>query len=242
MKTIELSGDFDGPLGLQLWSLREHAEGDVAERLATARRFGFQEVELAGTYGLKPAEYRAMLDEAGLNPTAMHSGYERFRDSLSVVLDEAEALGVTALGIAWIPHERGKPFTNAMARKAATDFNRFGAAAKERGLQFYYHVHGYEFRPGADGSTPFDAMVKATDPANVKYEMDVFWVTHSGTDPAQLLRKYPDRWRLMHIKDMKVGWPTGDYSGGTSNEADVPIGTGQINWSEVLAAAEEIGL
>lgn len=240
--TMTLSGDFEGPLGLQLWSLREHLSDGVDAMLARTKAYGFTEVELAGTYGMKPATYRQMLDAAGLDATSMHSGYERFRDSLEVVLDEAEALGVDYLGIAWIPHERGKPFTNQMAREAAADFNRFGAGAKARGLRFFYHVHGYEYRPGADGRTPFDVMVDATDPETVEYEMDVFWVTHAGTDPAALLRKYPNRWRLMHIKDMKVDWPTGDYSGGTSEEADVPIGTGQINWSEVLAAAEEIGL
>ncbi len=240
--TLALRGGFDGPLGLQLWSLREHLSDGVDAMLARTRAFGFTEVELAGTYGMKPETYRKMLDAAGLDATSMHSGYDRFRDSLDVVLDEAEALGVDYLGIAWIPHESGKPFTNQMALKAAADFNRFGAGATARGMKFFYHIHGYEFRPGADGRTPFDVMVEATNAADVDYEMDVFWVTHSGTNPAALLRKYPNRWRLMHIKDMKVGWPTGDYSGGTSNEADVPIGTGQINWSDVLAAAEEIGL
>ena len=239
---ITFEGDFKGPVGLQLWSVREYTRDDVAGTVAKVHRMGFREVELAGTYGMKAAAFRQVLDEAGLQATSMHTGYDRFRDSLEVVLDEAEALGPRYLGVAWIPHEGDEPFTDEMARQAADHFNTWGAAAKERGLQFFYHVHGYEFRPGADGSTPFDAMVAATDPEAVQYEMDVFWVKHSGTDPAALLRKYPDRWALMHIKDMKQGTPTGDYSGGAPAETDVPVGTGQIDYSSVLQAARDAGV
>ncbi len=240
--TLTLAGDFDGPLGLQLWSLREYTKDDVAGALARVHAMGIREVELAGTYGMKPAAYRQMLDEAGLMPTSMHTGYERFRDSLNVVLDEAVTLGVPYVGLAWIPHDNEQPFTDAMAREAAAHFNTWGAAAQARDLQFFYHVHGYEFRPNDDGSTPFDVLVAETDPDAVKFEMDVFWVTHPGVDPAALLRKYPDRWALMHIKDMKQGTPTPDYSGHATAEADVPIGTGMIDYAAVLEAAEEIGL
>ena len=240
--TISLEGDFAGPIGLQLWSVREHKTDDVAGRLARVYDMGFREVELDGTHGMTPEAYGQLLDAAGLKATSLHAGYERFTNELDAVLDEAEALGVTYLGPAWIPHERGEPFTDAMARQAARDFNTWGAAAKARGLQFFYHVHGYEYRTNADGTTPFDVLVAETDLDAVKYEMDVFWVAHSGTDPAALLREYPNRWVLMHVKDMKKGTPTPDYSGGATAEADVPIGTGQINYRAVLAAAREIGL
>ncbi len=240
--TLTFEGDFKGPLGLQLWSLRAYTRDNVAGTLARAHDMGFREVELAGTYGMKPAAFRQILDQAGLDATSMHTGYDRFRDSLDVVLAEAEALGVEYAGVAWIPHENGQPFTEAMAREAAAHFNAWGAAARERGLTFFYHVHGYEFRPGPDGTTPFDVLVAATNPEAVRFEMDVFWVTHPGADPAALLRKYPDRWALMHVKDMKQGTPTPDYSGRAPAEADVPVGTGQIDYRAVLEAAAEIGL
>jgi sugar phosphate isomerase/epimerase len=129
-----------------------------------------------------------------------------------------------------------------MARQTAADFNRFGEAAAARGLTFFYHVHGFEFRPNDQGTTPFDVLVEETDPQNVKFEMDVFWTALPGVDPAALLRKYPDRWELMHVKDMKKGWPLGDHSGQAPAEADVPVGTGQIDYAGVLRAAAEIGV
>ena len=240
-KTLSFTGDFSGPLGVQLWSVRESMREDVSGTLAWVRDQGFQEVELAGTYGLPPEEFKALLDSVGLRATAMHVGYELFRDSIDVVLDQAEALGVDYVGIAWIPHEEGQPFTVDMARENAARFNTWGQAAKARGLQFFYHVHGYEFQPAEDGEMPMDVLMEETDPEDVKYEMDVFWVAHPGADPVEWLRRYPDRWELMHIKDMKQG-TTGDFSGHAPPEAQVPVGTGQINYKEVLRAAEEIGL
>ncbi|HUF08846.1 MAG TPA: sugar phosphate isomerase/epimerase [Rhodothermales bacterium] len=239
---INYTGDFSGPLGLQLWSIREYMQQDIPGTLAWVREQGFEEVELAGTYNLSPAQFRAQLDSAGLQATAMHAPFDRMRDSLNVVLDEAEALGVEYVGVAWIPHEEGQPFTVDMARETAARFNTWGQAATERGLKFFYHTHGYEFEPASDGEVPFDVLMEETDPEDVTYEMDVFWVSHPGVDAAALLRKYPNRWALMHIKDMKEGTPTGDYSGHAPAEAQVPVGSGQIDYAAVLAAAEEVGV
>lgn len=239
-QTFTYEGDFDGPLGLQLYSIRHAMQEDVPGTLAWVRNAGFEEVELAGTYGLTPEQFKQELDNAGLKATSMHSGYERFRDSLNVVLDEAELFGVDHVGIAWIPHEGA--FTVEQARQAAADFNEWGRAASERGLTFFYHDHGYEFQPADDGTVPFDVLLAETDPDNVKYQMDVFWTYHPGADPAALLREHPNRWASLHIKDMKEGTPTGDFSGGSPAETKVPVGTGQIDWTEVLKAADEAGV
>lgn len=238
--SIEFTGDFKGPLGLQLWSVREVMAQDVPGTLAKVRALGFSEVELAGTYGMTPQAFRQELDRAGLDASAMHAPYERLRDSLQLVLEEAKTLGVEYLGVAWVPHEGN--FTDATARQTAAHFNRWGEAARDAGIQFFYHNHGYEFRPGPGGTTPFDLLVGETDPRNVKFEMDVFWTVHPGVDPVALLRKYPDRWRLMHIKDMKQGVATGDYSGSAPPESEAPVGQGQVNWPAVLAAARDVGV
>lgn len=238
--TLAFEGDFDGPLGLQLWSVRDRMEDDVAGTLEWVRQQGFTEVELAGTQGMTPEAFRMELDRAGLRATAMHVPYERLRDSMEVVFEEAQTLGATDVGVAWIPHEA--PFTPELARSTAADFNRWGAAAREHGLRFYYHNHGYEFRPASDGTIPFDVLMEETDPQTVFYEMDVFWTVHPGVDPVELLRRYPDRWKLMHVKDMAAGTATGDFSGGAPAEAQVVVGTGQIAFPSILAAADEVGV
>lgn len=238
---INLTGDFEGPLGLQLYSVRHALDEDLDGTLQRLRDLGIREAELAGTYGLSPEAFRQKLDSVGIDATSMHAGYERFQNDLEGVLSEAEALGVDYVGIAWIPHTEGQPYTVEMARQAAADFNRWGAAARERGLRFFYHVHGYEFRPDADGTKPFDVLVAETNPEDVAFEMDVFWVAHPGEDPVALLQQYPDRWELMHIKDMKEGTAS-DYSGHAPTEANVAVGMGTIDYPAVLQTAEQIGV
>lgn len=238
---FRFTGDFQGPLGIQLYSVRDAMADDVPGTLARVAALGVREVELAGTYGLTPQQFRQELDRAGLRATSMHAGYDRMRDSLQAVLQEAKTLGVQYVGVAWVPHEGH--FTEEVARRTAADFNRWGQAAKEQGLTFFYHNHGYEFRPTASGVIPFDVLVSETDAETVKYEMDTFWTVHPGVDPVALLRKYPDRWKLMHIKDIKRGYPTGDFSGSApADEAEVPAGQGQIDWPALLAAAKEVGV
>jgi len=118
-QTLSFVGDFNGPLGLQLYSVREAMATDVPGTLARVRALGFREVELAGTYNLTPEQFLRELDRAGLKPTSMHASYERLRDDLDGVLTEAKALGVEYVGVAWIPHPQGQPFTDEMARRAA---------------------------------------------------------------------------------------------------------------------------
>ena len=238
---LDLRGDFKGPLGVQLYSVRDAIAKDVPGTLARVRALGFREVELAGTYGLSAAQFRAELDRAGLRATSMHVGYERLRDSLPAVLDDARTLGVQYVGTAWIPHS-GVALTEEGARQAAADFTTWGRAAQERGLQFFYHVHGYEFVPGPSGALPMDILIRET-PQAVKFEMDVFWISRPGADPVAWLRKYPTRWRLLHLKDMKKGTPTNVNTGSANpDETEVPVGTGQIDYRAVLRTAQEIGV
>jgi sugar phosphate isomerase/epimerase len=238
----EASADSTAPVGVQLYSFRDAFKTDVPGTLARIHSLGFKEVELAGTYGMSARQFRQELDRAGLHASSMHVGYEIFRDSLSTVLADAKTLGVRYVGTAWIPHPDG-PITVALARQAATDFTRWGRAARARGLQFFYHVHGYEFKRGEGGVLPIDVLMKETDPKAVAYEMDVFWATLPGNDPVALLRKYSGRWKLMHLKDMKKGVATNVMTGSADpNATEVPVGTGQIDYKAVLKTAKQVGV
>ena len=58
--------DFKGPIGLQLYSLREQFKKDVPGTLNEVKQFGFKYVELAGTYGQTPEQFRDELKKRGL--------------------------------------------------------------------------------------------------------------------------------------------------------------------------------
>jgi sugar phosphate isomerase/epimerase len=230
---------FKGPLGLQLYSLREQFAKDVPGTLKLVRDFGFRDVELAGTYGKSPEEFRALLDANGLKAVAGHFSYERFRDDPEGVAKEAKTLGLKYAGLAWIPHTG--PFTEATARETVKTFNRVGEALARQGIRFYYHNHGYEFVPHGNG-TLFDLLVTQTKPEFVSFQMDVMWTVFPGQDPVKLMEKYGSRWALMHVKDLKKGVATGSLSGGTDTKNDVVVGTGQVNWPALLRAAKQAGV
>ncbi|MEP7336816.1 MAG: TIM barrel protein [Acidobacteriota bacterium] len=226
---------FKGPIGVQLYSLRENFAKDVSASLDQTRGFGIEYVELAGTYNLPPEKFKEQLAAKGLKPVSGHFPFEKFRDNVEAIATEAKALGLQYVGCAWIPHQT---FDEKAAREAAAVFNRAGEALSKHGLKFFYHIHGYEFQPHGNG-TLFDLMMAETKPQFVRYELDVFWVVHPGQDPVKLLEKYGNRFELMHVKDMKKGTPTGVLTGKSDVKNDVAIGTGQMDWPAILSAAQK---
>jgi sugar phosphate isomerase/epimerase len=233
-----LGGSFKGPLGLQLYSLRESFQRDVPGTLDRTKSFGFVNVELAGTYGQTPEQFHELLAARGLKAIAGHFSYDRFKNDPEGVAAEAKILGMQYAGCPWIPHTG--TFDEKTCREAAEVFNHAGAVLADHGIQFYYHTHGYEFQPFADG-TLFDLLMHETNPRHVSFEMDVMWVVFPGQDPVKLLSKYGPRWKLMHLKDPRKGIES-NLSGGTDQNNDVVLGTGQTDWPAVLKAARKAGV
>ena len=234
-----LESSFKGPVGLQLYSLREELAKDIPGSLRKVHDFGLTYVELAGTYGTPPEKFKGLLEAAGLTPVSGHFSYEQLRDHLGDVVREAKTFGLRYAGCAWIPHQ--DPFDEKTCREAVTVFNRAGAVFAAEGMKFFYHTHGYEFRP-VDGGTLFDLLISGTNPDSVCFEMDVFWIVHSGQDPVALFKKYGSRFALMHLKDMKKGTPTGLFTGHSDVTNDMPLGAGIINIPATLKAAQAAGV
>jgi sugar phosphate isomerase/epimerase len=239
-KQVGIGPSFKGPVGLQLYSLRAQLTRNAPAGLDLVKQMGIVHAELAGTYNLSPEKFNAMLDERGIKPISTHFPWARYQSDLDGVVREAKALGVKYAGVAWVMKK--PPFDEAQAREAIAVFNRAGAALAKEGIQFMYHCHGYEFLPHGDG-TLMDLILRETDPKLVKFEMDVLWVVYPGEDPVKWLEKYPGRWELMHLKDLKRGVSTGDrQSGKTDVENDVALGTGHMNWPAILKAARKSGV
>jgi sugar phosphate isomerase/epimerase len=230
---------FKGPIGLQLYSLREQFKKDVPATLDEVKSFGIRYVELAGTYDMPPEKFKAELMQRGIEPISGHFPFEKYRDDVDSVVKEAKALGLKYAGCAWIPHEGN--FDEKTCRQAIEVFNKAGEALAKEGIKFFYHTHGYEFQKHGDG-TLFDLLMTGTKPKLVSYEMDIFWIVHPGQDPAKLLEKYHGRWQLMHLKDMRKGTPTGLLTGSSPVTNDVALGTGQIDLPAILKAAKKVGV
>lgn len=231
---------FSGPLGLEIYSLRRELSKDVPGTLARVRQFGFDEVEVPGLYGLTAGAFRAELDKAGLRCTAMVAQDKDLRDRFEAVVSDARTLGAQHVILPWIPHS-GHNFTAGICLRAAEDMNRWGTQLGKAGFELCYHPHGFEFRPSPEG-TLFDLLAAKTDPAAVNFQADVFWMVWPGQDPVKLLRRYPKRFPLVHLKDLRKGSKLGDLSGQAPEESSVALGTGMIDFPAVLRAAKDIGV
>ena len=161
-------------------------------------------------------------------------------DSLPKIIQDAKDLNVQYVGCTWIPH--GDQLTQEEVDKAAVLFNKIGAELKAQHLHFIYHTHGYEFIPTASGETLMDVLAREMKPGIADFEMDIFWVWSGGQDPALLLKKYPGRFVALHLKDMKEGTPTGQYSGSAPEASSVALGKGTIDIPAVLRAALQTGV
>ena len=229
---------FTAPIGLQTYSFRRSIGKDPAKVLDTIKAMGITEIE-GGGGRMSPQEFKKLCDERGLSIPSTGAGYEELNTKIDSVVYKTKALGAKYVMCAWIPHNRGN-FSLDNAKKAVEDFNRAGKTLKENGITLCYHAHGYEFQPHEDG-TLLDYIIKNTNPDYVSFEMDIMWIHFGGGDPAGLLKKYGDRWKLMHVKDLKKGTKK-DLTGLTDPEFDVAVGTGELDIPAIMKEAKKVGI
>jgi sugar phosphate isomerase/epimerase len=224
-------------IGLQLYSLRNQFKTDVTGSLDLIQSWGITKLEGGGTYGMSMEDFKKELAARKLSVVSVGAGFEDLEKNLQKVIDNAKAFGATYVMCAWVPHDNNK--WDLEETQHATDvFNTAGKLLKDNGLTLAYHAHGYEFRPYKDG-TLFDYMAEnATD---FTFEIDVFWVHHGGEDPLALMKKYPNKMTLMHLKDMQHG-VKGNNTGHENVETNVVLGTGQVDIAGTVAEAKKLGL
>ncbi len=224
------------PLGVQLYTVRAQAAKNLPDTLARVRAIGFEQVETDGTVYTHPArELRAMIADAGLTVPSGHFGYSGFEAKF----DYAAEVGMHAMVCPMIdtPMQTAAGF-----RQAAEQFNRWGEKLKSLGMQFAFHDHNYEFHGlGSSEGTGWEILMAHTDPALVKLEMDCYWVTQAGKDPLEMLHRYKDRIRMLHVKDRKAGFPPSQELNDAASHF-TEVGKGTISWKTILPAARAQGV
>jgi len=229
------------PMGVQAYTFRKHFPQNALGTLDIIQKMGITELEGGAPKGMTAEEFKAQCAARGISIPSTGCDFNELEKDPVAVANKAKALGASFVMCAWIPH-KGNDFTKADADRAIAVFNAGGKVLKEHGITFTYHDHGYEFHAYEDG-TLMDYIIRNTDPAYVSFEMDVLWTMHGGgADMAvKLLKKYPNRWKLMHVKYLRKG-VQGDLTGHTPAENDVPVGSGQGNWKSILKLAKKNGV
>ncbi|HRH48107.1 MAG TPA: sugar phosphate isomerase/epimerase [Panacibacter sp.] len=226
-------------IGVQFYTFRNQFAKDVPGTLEMISKMGIKEVEGGGTFGLPEADYKELLKKNNLTMVSVGADFNDLAKDPQKAVDEAKKYGAKYVVCFWIPHN-GNEFTFDDAKNAVTVFNNAGKVLAASGLKFCYHAHGFEFRPYENG-TLFDYMAKELNPAWANFEMDVFWVKHPGQEPVELLKKYPNRFLLMHLKDRKPGTP-GNQNGQADDETNVVLGTGDVGIAAIMKIAKKAGV
>jgi len=229
---------YTAPFGVQAYTFRKSFPVNIAKTLDTIQMMGFTEME-TGSHGMPPEAFKKLCNERGISIPSSEASYDQLEKAPDSVAHMAKLLGAKYVMCGWIPHRDGV-FTLENAKNATAVFNHAGKVLTDSGITLCYHAHGYEFQPYKNG-TLLDYLFKNTNPKYVSFEMDIFWIQFGGGNPVALLKKYGNRWKLMHLKDMRKG-TVKDLTGGTSTENDVALGTGEIDIPGILKEAKKIGI
>jgi sugar phosphate isomerase/epimerase len=218
------------PIAVQLYTVRDPATKDFPATLREVAKIGYKQVELAGYGNLKTAaEAKKALDDAGLTVAGTHAPLDQLEKEIERIMDENELLGSKLIICPWLPDARRK---DAEGWKAvAKSLNQAGRACHERGIDFAYHNHSFEFHK-YDGKNGLDILFENSEPHLVKAELDVYWVKHGGEDPVARINKFGDRVIALHLKDMAAG----------DDKKFAEVGTGILDFKAILEAATKNGV
>jgi len=215
------------PLILQLYTVRDVAEGDFPGTLSRIAQIGYAGVELAGYYGLSVRELKGKLDDLNLRVAGSHIALDRVENETEKVIEENLALGNPFVVVPYLTEDRRNLESY---KKIAGTLNSLGDVLRANGLTLCYHNHDFEFKTLENGQTGMDILLGETDPQLVKAEIDTYWVLKAGKDPVSFVRSHSGRVPLLHLKDRD-----------TTDGSFAEIGTGDLPLDQLITAAAEIG-
>jgi sugar phosphate isomerase/epimerase len=254
------AGDRRPVVGVQLHSIRVEAQADLASALQALAGFGYRRTEITGYLGRTPQQIRALHDAAGLACASAHVRLEAgspeepgLYGDLGRLAEHMHILGAAHVVVPAFPapedvtvrREAGealgdfygrvhRALTEDHWRRRADELNAVGARLAAHGLRLGFHNHAFEF-DRIDQHSGIDLLLAQTDPGCVGFQLDAGWASFAGFDPAALLRRHPQRFRLLHLKDMK---PLADPPEPLSTE----VGCGTLDWRDILDAADAAGV
>jgi sugar phosphate isomerase/epimerase len=230
-------------IGVQLYTVREEMKRDFEGTIAKVASIGYREVEFAGYFDHTPQQVRAILDKNKLTAPSVHVEYKSLGEKFPQVIADSKVIGHEYIVNPWIDDDIRKDPDG--WKRAAAVFNKCGEACKNAGLQFAYHNHHFEFIQVHD-KYAYDIILEETDPKLVQMEMDLCWMTVARQDPMKYFARYPGRFPMVHVKDIKTVPPVEKAGEPVDFEKVFPemtaVGTGSIDWKKICAHSKEAGI
>ena len=201
---------------IQLYSVRDLIKegSDFNALLKKLAQMGYSSVEAANYndgkfYGLTPEDFKKAVEDAGMTVLSSHcsrglSDQELasgdFSESLKwwdQCIAAHKAAGMKYIVTPWL----GVPKTVKDLQTYCNYFNEIGKRCKENGMLYGYHNHAHEFEKVEGKEVMYNYMLENTNPDYVFFQMDVYWVVRGQNSPVDYFKKYPGRFKILHIKD-----------------------------------------
>ncbi|TVQ26878.1 MAG: sugar phosphate isomerase/epimerase [Spirochaetaceae bacterium] len=216
----------------QLYTLRDHLKtpDQMAKTLRQVRKIGYQAVQVSGTGPIDPHELRRILDGEGLTCCATHENSATILDSPKAVVEKLSILGCAHTAYPYPANiDFGSPRD---VKNLIKQLDAAGRVLRDHGMVLSYHNHDIEFRQ-IKGRTVLEMIYAETDPNHLKAELDTHWVQAGGASVASWCRKMRGRMPLIHLKDYAID--------NDRQRRFAEIGSGNLDWAEIISAAEESG-
>jgi len=222
-------------LGIQLFTLREFCKTmpDIVQTLKKVRQIGYTAVQVSGVGPVDPLELAKALQDAGLAVAGTHMGWDRFLKETDAVIATHKAWGTTHSAIGALPLEY---YTPDGLKRFLDELAAVAPKLIAEGLDFSFHNHNIEFVK-FDGKTMLDWLYENSDPAQLKAEIDTYWVQAGGGTPQEWVAKFPGRQPMLHLKDYTMAAVAGQFQ-----PRFAPVGEGNLNWPAILQAARGAGV
>lgn len=237
------------PVAVQVYSVRDDAERDFKGTMQKIKDMGYDGVELAGLYGMKPAEVKAILEEVGLVPLSAHVPFQELEADIEGTVAQYKEIGMQYIAIPYLMEE-DRPGTEKFLKNIET-FKKIGEACKKVGITLLYHNHDFEFVKMPNGQYALDYIYTEIPADLLQTELDICWVKVAGEEPVDYIKKYAGRAPVVHLKDFyKEGKPANMYEliGIETEKKEEtgkfefrPVGHGMQNIPPVLDPALEAG-
>lgn len=236
------------PIGIQLYTVSGALEKDLPGTLDRLHAIGYRLVEAFHYPGYNAKSLRQAVEKAGLDCPSAHLDFNQ--PNLDSLFREAETLGVrytvsSELHFRNSQYPKGKPWREMTVddyKMLAGEMNNIGWKAKQAGFEYAYHNHDMDFRDLGGGQIGYDILLRQSDPSMVNFELDCGWMAVAGYDPAEYLRRYSNRYKMLHIKQFVKNSPRTTTTDGPGKPQGTELGRGKPDYKPIFAAAKVAGV
>lgn len=228
----------NGKFGLQLYTVREDMANDPKDTLEKLADMGYHYIEHANYqdrkfYGYAPKEFKKLLDDLGMKMPSGHVGLSLehwnaktndFTDEWKYTIEDAATAGQDYVVSPSMGEETRTDYDQ--LKQLLDMFNKSGELCKKSGLRFGYHNHHFEFNTSVNSKNLYEVILNNTDPDIVTQELDIGNMLIGGAQATEILKKYPGRYELLHLKGeikSENGDMGGDYEGAPLNEGVLDV-------------------